>query len=158
GCVMARQCHLNTCPVGIATQDETLRTRFNGKPEMVVAYFRALGEEVRNKLAELGVHSLGELKGAYDCLRPRAVNFAEAPALALQCDMSVRIALQQAPGWHASVGDIAAMPAADFSVATPQQIRNSDRSVGAGLSGERARAIAFHNSMEEDSVHEFVGA
>jgi glutamate synthase domain-containing protein 2 len=47
GCVMARQCHLNTCPVGIATQDEKLRTRFNGKPEMVVAYFRSLAEEVR---------------------------------------------------------------------------------------------------------------
>ena len=47
GCVMARQCHLNTCPVGIATQDETLRARFNGKPEMVMAYFRALAEEIR---------------------------------------------------------------------------------------------------------------
>src|SRR5260221_1250688 len=63
GCVMARQCHLNTCPVGIATQDEKLRLRFNGKPEMVVAYFRALAEEVRKKMAELGVRSLGELRG-----------------------------------------------------------------------------------------------
>ncbi len=54
GCVMARQCHLNTCPAGIATQDEALRTRFSGKPEMVVSYFRALAEEVRCKLAELG--------------------------------------------------------------------------------------------------------
>jgi len=48
---------------------EKLRARFTGKPEMVIAYFRALAEELRNKLAELGAHSLGELKGAYDCLR-----------------------------------------------------------------------------------------
>src|ERR1700734_917864 len=60
GCVMARQCHLNTCPVGIATQDETLRMRFTGKPEMIVAYFRSLAEEVRGKLAKLGVKSLDE--------------------------------------------------------------------------------------------------
>src|SRR5260221_6348552 len=72
GCVMARQCHLNTCPVGIATQDEKLRLRFNGKPEMVVAYFRALAEEVRKKMAQLGVRSLGELRGWYDRLGTRS--------------------------------------------------------------------------------------
>src|SRR5260370_25247876 len=65
GCVMARQCHLNTCPVGIATQDEKLRARFQGKPEMVIAYFRSLAEEVRNRLAQLGVRSLSELTGWY---------------------------------------------------------------------------------------------
>jgi len=158
GCVMARQCHLNTCPVGIATQDEKLRTRFSGKPEMVVAYFRALAEEVRNKLAELGAHSLGELKGAYDCLRPRSVNFAETPALALESDMSFRIAPQQAPGLHVAVSEASAMPAMDFSAAAPQQIRNSDRSVGAGLSGERMRSLAFRRITEENTVHEFFGA
>src|SRR5712671_5575790 len=110
GCVMARQCHLNTCPVGIATQDEKLRARFTGKPEMVIAYFRALAEELRNKLAELGAHSLGELKGAYDCLRPRSVNYAETPALALESDMSFRIAPQQAPGLHASLGEVPVVP------------------------------------------------
>ena len=51
GCVMARQCHLNTCPVGIATQDEKLRTRFTGKPEMVETYFRAVAADVRELLA-----------------------------------------------------------------------------------------------------------
>src|SRR5260221_6559405 len=117
GCVMARQCHLNTCPVGIATQDEKLRARFTGKPQMVIEYFRALGEEVRNKLAELGAHSLGELKGAYDCLRPRSVNYAETPALALESDMSFRIAPQQAPGLHASLGEAPVVPAMDFSAA-----------------------------------------
>ena len=72
GCVMARQCHLNTCPVGIATQDETLRARFQGKPEMVVAYFRFLAEEVRSRLAQLGVRSLSELTGWYDRLSARS--------------------------------------------------------------------------------------
>jgi len=72
GCVMARQCHLNTCPVGIATQDEALRTRFNGKPEMVVAYFRSLAEEVRKGLAELGVRTLTELRGWYDRLETQS--------------------------------------------------------------------------------------
>src|SRR5262252_2331093 len=158
GCVMARQCHLNTCPVGIATQDETLRMRFNGKPEMVVAYFRALGEEVRNKLAELGAHSLSELKGAYDCLRPRSVNYAETPALALESDMSFRIEPRQAPGLHAALGETPVMPAVDFVASGPVQIRNSDRSVGAGLSGERMRLRARGNGVEENSVHEFAGA
>src|SRR5579871_1655272 len=158
GCVMARQCHLNTCPVGIATQDETLRMRFNGKPEMVVAYFRALGEEVRSKLAELGAHSLSELKGAYDCLRPRSVNYAETPALALESDMSFRIVPRQAPGLHAALGDTPVMPAMDFAASGPQQIRNSDRSVGAGLSGERMRLRAQGSGAGENSVHEFVGA
>ncbi len=158
GCVMARQCHLNTCPVGIATQDETLRMRFNGKPEMVVAYFRALGEEVRSKLAELGAHSLTELKGAYDCLRPRSVNYAETPALALESDMSFRIVPRQAPGLHAALGDTPVMPAMDFAASGPQQIRNSDRSVGAGLSGERMRLRAQGSGAGENSVHEFVGA
>jgi len=158
GCVMARQCHLNTCPVGIATQDEKLRARFTGKPEMVIAYFRALAEEVRNKLAELGVHSLGELKGAYDCLRPRSVNYAETPALALESDMSFRIAPQQAPGLHASVGETPVVPAMDFSAAGPLHIRNSDRSAGAGLSGERMRARMQSKLPLEPTVHEFIGA
>ncbi|HEX8872273.1 MAG TPA: glutamate synthase large subunit, partial [Candidatus Acidoferrum sp.] len=72
GCVMARQCHLNTCPVGIATQDETLRMRFNGKPEMVVTYFHALADEVRNGLSQLGVRTLTELRGWYDRLETRS--------------------------------------------------------------------------------------
>ena len=58
GCVMARQCHLNTCPVGIATQDEKLRARFTGKPAMVESYFRGLAAEVRSLLAKMGASSM----------------------------------------------------------------------------------------------------
>jgi len=125
---------------------------------MVIAYFRALAEEVRNKLAELGAHSLGELKGAYDCLRPRSVNYAETPALALESDMSFRITPQQAPGLHASLGEAPVVPAMDFSAAGPLHIRNSDRSVGAGLSGERMRARMESKLMLAPMFHEFVGA
>src|SRR3989442_8308664 len=63
GCVMARQCHLNTCPAGIATQDEKMRARFTGKPEMVMAYFRGVAGEVRERLAGLGARSLNEIVG-----------------------------------------------------------------------------------------------
>src|SRR5215471_17983708 len=137
GCVMARQCHLNTCPVGIATQDETLRSRFTGKPEMVIAYFRALAEEIRKKLADLGANSLSELKGAYDCLRPRNPDYAETPALALESNMSFRVAPQQTPGLHASLSEA---PVEQQAPPDPEShialIRNSDRSVGANLSGE----------------------
>ncbi len=63
GCIMMRKCHLNTCPVGVATQDKALRAKFNGKPEHVVNYFTFLAEEVRELLAELGVRTLDELIG-----------------------------------------------------------------------------------------------
>lgn len=63
GCIMMRKCHLNTCPVGVATQDETLRAKFTGQAEHVVNYFTFLAEEVRELMAELGVRSLDELIG-----------------------------------------------------------------------------------------------
>ncbi|TNF48163.1 MAG: glutamate synthase large subunit [Deltaproteobacteria bacterium] len=63
GCIMMRKCHLNTCPVGVATQDEALRGKFAGKPEHVVNYFMFLAEEVRELMAELGVRSMDELIG-----------------------------------------------------------------------------------------------
>jgi glutamate synthase domain-containing protein 2/glutamate synthase domain-containing protein 1/glutamate synthase domain-containing protein 3 len=71
GCVMARQCHSNTCPVGIATQREDLRSKFPGTPERVEAYFRALAEDVRRHLAQMGVRSLDEIIGRVDLLRVR---------------------------------------------------------------------------------------
>ncbi|MER3455705.1 MAG: glutamate synthase large subunit [candidate division GAL15 bacterium] len=71
GCVMARQCHNNTCPVGIATQREDLRSKFPGTPERVEAYFRALAEDVRRQLAQMGARSLEEIIGRVDLLRVR---------------------------------------------------------------------------------------
>jgi glutamate synthase domain-containing protein 3 len=155
---MARQCHLNTCPVGIATQDEALRTRFNGKPEMVVSYFRALAEEVRKKLADLGANSLGELKGAYDCLRPRDPNYAETPALALESNMAFRVAPQQTPGLHASLSEGQTQQEPVESGSHVAAIRNSDRSVGAALSGDLARIRAAGNTSAPTFKQEFRGS
>jgi len=72
GCVMARQCHLNTCPVGIATQREDLRAKFPGTPERVVNFMTGLADEVRRILASLGFRSLDEIVGRPDLLRMRA--------------------------------------------------------------------------------------
>ncbi len=68
GCIMMRKCHLNTCPVGIATQDETLRKKFDGKPEHIIAFFQFLAEETREHMAALGVKSLDDLVGRTDLL------------------------------------------------------------------------------------------
>jgi glutamate synthase (ferredoxin) len=72
GCVMARQCHANTCPVGIATQREDLRNAFSGTPEMLVGYLRLVAGEVREILASLGLRAIEELVGRTDLLRARA--------------------------------------------------------------------------------------
>jgi glutamate synthase (NADPH/NADH) large chain len=68
GCVMMRVCHLDTCPVGVATQNPTLRARFTGKPEFVVNFFEFIAEEVREYLARLGFRSLAEIVGRADLL------------------------------------------------------------------------------------------
>jgi glutamate synthase (NADPH/NADH) large chain len=68
GCIMARQCHANTCPTGIATQDERLRKRFKGKAEDIILYFKALAQEVREIMAEMGVRSLSDIIGRTDLL------------------------------------------------------------------------------------------
>src|SRR3989442_9943950 len=68
GCAMARQCHINTCPTGIATQREDLRTKFKGTPDQVIGYFTLLAEEVRQILAAIGARSLDEIIGRNDLL------------------------------------------------------------------------------------------
>ncbi|MCH7960361.1 MAG: glutamate synthase subunit alpha, partial [Candidatus Hydrogenedentes bacterium] len=68
GCIMMRKCHLNTCPVGIATQDPELRQRFNGKPEHVVNYFFFVAEEIREIMAQLGIRTVNEMIGRRDLL------------------------------------------------------------------------------------------
>ncbi len=73
GCVYVRQCHLNTCPVGIATQDERLRGKFKGKPEYIVNYFNGVAEEVRQIMAEMGLANFTDLVGRVEYLRQRQV-------------------------------------------------------------------------------------
>jgi glutamate synthase (ferredoxin) len=71
GCVMARQCHQNTCPVGVATQREDLRERFPGEPEHVINYVTFIARELREIMAELGFETVEEMVGRVDCLRQR---------------------------------------------------------------------------------------
>jgi glutamate synthase (NADPH/NADH) large chain len=73
GCIMMRKCHLNTCPVGIATQDPELRARFEGAPEHVVNYFFFVAEELRAIMAQLGFRTLSEMVGRVERLAPREV-------------------------------------------------------------------------------------
>jgi glutamate synthase domain-containing protein 3 len=71
GCVMMRKCHLNTCPVGIATQDPELRKKFQGQPEDVINYFFFVAEDLRKVMAQLGFRSVNEMVGRVDCLVQR---------------------------------------------------------------------------------------
>jgi glutamate synthase (ferredoxin) len=156
GCVMARQCHLNTCPVGIATQDETLRMRFQGKPEMVIAYFRALAEEVRHRLAQLGVRSLTELRGWYDRLGTRSGMDA---FLVVPISEGRHVAPQQVRTDHSdALEDSLHFSSALAANGEPQAIHNSDRSVGTGLSGELMRRRAQRRNLENQISLAFAGS
>jgi glutamate synthase domain-containing protein 2/glutamate synthase domain-containing protein 1/glutamate synthase domain-containing protein 3 len=154
GCVMARQCHLNTCPVGIATQDETLRTRFTGRPEMVKNYFRAVAAETRSLLGRMGVHSLEEIVGRTELLHPRTLGAyrwirgllpptAKAPYVAKQSgkrrDLSSRLL------------DLAKSTGRVPLPILP--IVNADRSIGAELTGERLRRQSSTSTMSPTDVH-----
>ena len=144
GCVMARQCHLNTCPVGIATQEDKLRKRFTGTPEMVIAYFRAMAEEAAGLLAGLGAKRLDEIVGCATRLRalehrsPAALSelLAEEPAqpVMAQCEA---MAMTPPPGLGPLAGlenkMLAALEVVDAGEPAPLPITNRDRTLGAAL-------------------------
>ncbi len=71
GCIMMRKCHLNTCPVGIATQDPVLRAKFRGQPEHVINFFFFIAEQVRQIMAQLGFRTIDEMVGRVDMLDVR---------------------------------------------------------------------------------------
>ena len=154
--VMARQCHMNNCPVGVATQDPKLRARFKGTPEQVISFMLHVAEEVRRFLAEMGFRRLEEIIGRSDLLRQRQVS--EWPKAAV--DLSPLLALAPGPGDERprrSSGahncrpeeetlDDRLMRACEPTVQDPSrplslefEIHNTDRTVGARLSGEIAR-------------------
>ncbi|KAL0891857.1 hypothetical protein ABMA27_015114, partial [Loxostege sticticalis] len=97
GCTMMRKCHLNTCPVGIATQDPVLRKKFAGKPEHVVNYLFMLAEEVREHMAAVGVRRFQELIGRTDLLKVRENN-ANPKARLLNLSLILKNALHMRPG------------------------------------------------------------
>ncbi|HVG90483.1 MAG TPA: glutamate synthase-related protein, partial [Alphaproteobacteria bacterium] len=140
GCVMARQCHLNTCPVGIATQNEQLRVRFAGRTDMVKSYFRAIAAEVLVWLGRLGAPSLEEIVGRTDFLFPRTEEASRWLCGLLQPVAKVPHAGQRSRkrgGLSQCILDMA-----NSKERLPQAVLpivNSDRSIGAELSGEQLR-------------------
>jgi glutamate synthase (ferredoxin) len=145
GCAMARQCHLNTCPTGVATQRPELRARFSGTPEQVIAFFSHLAEDVRELLASLGLRSVEEAVGRVDLLRQaRSVNGLDLSAVLADPDPNgsqVRRCIQarndraedQEPLDEALLRE--ALASADARFKAARLIRNRDRTVGARIAG-----------------------
>src|SRR5687768_12644456 len=173
GCVMMRKCHLNTCPVGIATQDPELRARFSGQPEHVVNYFFFVAEEVRELLARLGFRTMDEMIGRTDLLRALpATDNAKANTLDLSALLHlampasltrpdrvkrrhVRLSLNpsvEEGRLNARLVDLA-QPALEHRerVKGAFPITNADRAVGATLSGEIARRYG-NTGLPDDTI------
>jgi len=155
GCIMARICHTNNCPVGVATQKDELRQRFPGMPEHVVNFFLFIAEEVRSILAKLGYRSLQDVVGRADLLIPRQdIQLAKTAALNLDCltklpdTRSDRRWLQhEAVHSNGAVLDdeILARPEVQTAIAKQQTVElelpivNTDRTVGARIAGAIAK-------------------
>ncbi len=154
GCIMARVCHTNKCPVGVATQQEALRKRFPGIPEHVVNFFIFIAEEVRQLLSMLGVTCLEDLIGRSDFLKTREVTLAKTNAIDLSCLLQP-IKQAENRSWldHQKTAHENGKVLEDQLLNDPEllaainshhqiqrtiNIRNTDRSVCARLAGEIA--------------------
>ncbi|PJI41473.1 MAG: glutamate synthase large subunit [Rhizobium sp.] len=166
GCIMMRKCHLNTCPVGVATQDPVLRKRFKGTPEHVVNYFFFVAEEVREILASLGVARLDEIIGASELLeKEEMLAHWKAKGLDFSKIFHKVPAPKPATYWTERqkhpIDDVLdrrmiekAMPALEAKqpVVFDVDIKNVDRSAGAMLSGELAKRYG-HKGLKDDTIH-----
>ncbi len=154
GCVMARQCHLNTCPVGIATQKPELRAKFAGRPEMAIHFFTHIAQEVREILASLGYRRLDELVGRTDLLTPRpgaesgklkTLDLSRVLAQADPTGTLPRRRVQERndrppdPRDLDLVAEVGAAIETGAPVRLALPIRNIHRTVGARVAGEIAR-------------------
>ncbi|HEX2098388.1 MAG TPA: glutamate synthase large subunit [Rubrobacteraceae bacterium] len=166
GCIMMRVCHLNTCPVGIATQDPVLRKKFTGTPEHVINYFFFLAEEVRRYMAELGFRKFDEMVGRSDKLKMReAIEHWKAKGVDLseifyrpevseevpthkaeEQDHQLRLSLDNEiiPRCHTALEE-------GKPVHLTLPIRNINRTVGGMLAGEIARRYG-HEGLPEDTI------
>jgi glutamate synthase (NADPH) large chain len=167
GCIMMRKCHLNTCPVGVATQDPVLRKRFRGTPEHVINYFFFVAEEVRELMAEMGFRRFDEMVGQMQMLdnarlvdhwKARGLDFsrlfmrpAAAPGVSIfKCepqDHKIADILDRKLIAEARAAIDRGAPVKIIST-----IKNTDRTTGAMLSGEIAR-IYGHAGLPDDTVH-----
>jgi glutamate synthase (NADPH/NADH) large chain len=173
GCIMMRKCHLNACPVGIATQNPELRKKFAGQPEHVIRYFFYVAEEVRELLARLGMRTLEEAVGRVDCLEMKAaIDHWKARGLdyssilysppvpgrvARRCTISQDHGLDRALDYKLIEH---ARPALDNRepVKFSLPIRNVHRTVGAMLSGEVARRYGSEGLPDDTVRFRFTGS
>ncbi len=174
GCQIARQCHLNTCPVGVATQDEELRKKFWGTPEMLVRYLFLLAEELRGIMAGLGFRAVDEMVGRTDLLAQRELpGHPKANMMDLSAMLAVADPSGERPRVHAQErndepNDVVlddellplAQPAIDLQgpVKIEREIRNVHRTVGARIAGEIARAIGDEGLPENSIEMRFTGS
>jgi glutamate synthase (NADPH/NADH) large chain len=167
GCIMMRKCHLNSCPVGIATQDPVLRRKFTGKPEHVINYFFFIAEEVRKIMAEMGVKNLDEIIGRSDLLsKDEAISHWKADGLDF-----TKVFHKPAPDAGDDIYNTSKQEHDIFDILdrklikqakealenqTPvlieTPIKNTNRSVGAMLSGEIAKKYGM-KGLKEDTIH-----
>jgi len=161
GCVMMRQCHSNTCPMGVATQDPELRKRFSGKPEYIINFLRFIAQEVREHLASLGLHSLDEACGRADLLETNhAIDFYKT----IRLDFSkifeqvtggaVHFDPNEAPYELVNFDRRAILPQLNLD-GKPESISavitNSDRTAGTELAGIVAEKFG-ENALPEDTI------
>ena len=166
GCLMMRKCHLNTCPVGVATQDPELRKRFTGQPEHVVNYFFFVAEEVRQLMAKLGFRDFNEMIGRSDNLNMRkAISHWKAKGLDFsrilyKPDVPANVASYNCEPQEHSLDKALdnelielARPALEEGqpVRIETTIRNTNRTFGAMLSGEVAKRYG-HKGLPEDTI------
>ena len=167
GCIMMRKCHLNTCPVGIATQDPVLRARFAGKPEHVVNYFFFVAEEAREIMAQLGIRKFEDMIGRADLLdTKKGIEHWKAKRLDFsrifhQPDMPADVARRHVEGQdhgldkaldHELIKRAEAALERGESVSFITPIRNVNRTVGTMLSGLVARRYG-HAGLPDDTIH-----
>jgi glutamate synthase (NADPH/NADH) large chain len=166
GCIMMRKCHLNTCPVGVATQDPVLRARFTGQPEHVINYFFFVAEELRTIMAEMGFRKLEDMTGRVDRIdMRRALEHWKAQGVDLSRLLhqvplaegkSLRQVETQDHGLAAALDNElieASRGAIDSGtpVVLDRAIRNVNRTAGAMLSGEIAK-LHGHRGLKPDTI------
>ncbi|MCG2585124.1 glutamate synthase-related protein [Massilia sp. TS11] len=167
GCIMMRKCHLNTCPVGVATQDPVLRAKFQGKPEYVVNYFFFVAEEARQIMAQLGIRTFDELIGRADLLdKSKAVSHWKAKGLDFSAVFYQAPAKSGAAIFHTEEQDHGLDKALDHKLIAQAKpalergervsfispVRNVNRTVGTMLSGEVAKRYG-HAGLPDDTIH-----
>ncbi|MGV2896173.1 glutamate synthase-related protein [Achromobacter sp. AGC78] len=165
GCIMMRKCHLNTCPVGVATQDPVLRKKFQGKPEHVVNFFFFIAEEVREIMAQLGIRKFDDLIGRADLLDMRSgVEHWKAQGLDFarvfhqtQSDADVRQTEEQDHGLanaldHQLIDRSRPPRERGEKVSFIVPVRNRNRTIGAMLAGAVASRYG-HDGLPDDTIH-----